>query len=137
VAGSIGATELERDAGAMEIAIHAKATRDMIDAALLPAGLRLDTLVAGLNEKLPAAAPHELSQADHADQVVMVCAQLARLLAEQDFEAEEVFEQNRDLLESSLGPGFAPLKAAMATIRFDQALIALNTACMNQQIKIR
>lgn len=31
-------------------------TRDMIDAALLPTGLRLDTLVAGLTEKLPRNA---------------------------------------------------------------------------------
>ncbi len=137
VAGSIGATELERDASALETAIHAKATRDMIDAALLPAGLRLDTLVAGLNEKLPAAATHELSQTDQADHVVMVCAQLARLLAEQDFEAEEVFEQNRDVLEAALGAGFAPVKSAMETLKFDHALIALNTACLERQIKIR
>ncbi len=137
VAGSIGATELERDASALETAIHAKATRDMIDAALLPASLRLDTLVAGLNEKLPATAAQELSQTDQADQVVMVCAQLARLLAEQDFEAEEVFEQNREVLETALGTGFAPLKSAMETLKFDQALIALNTACLAEQIKIR
>ena len=137
VAGSIGATELERDASAMETAIHANATREMIDAALLPAGLRLDTLVAGLNEKLPAAAANEFSRADQADHVVMVCAQLARLLAEQDFEAEEVYEQNRDVLESALGAGFTGLKSAMDILRFDQALIALNTACLAQQIKIR
>ena len=137
VAGSIGATELERDASALETAIHAKATRDMIDAALLPTSLRLDTLIASLNEKLPTAAVQDLSQDDQADQVVMVCAQLARLLAEQDFEAEEVFEQNRDVLETALGADFAPLKLAMDTLKFDQALIALNTACLAQQIKIR
>ena len=137
VAGSIGATELERDAGALEIAIHAKATPEMTDAALLPASLRLDTLVAGLNEKLPLAVAHTLSHADQTDHVSMVCAQLARLLAEQDFEAEEVFEQHHDALASALGTGFAPLKGAMETLKFDQALIALNTACLAQQIKIR
>ena len=136
VAGSIGATELERDASALETAIHCKATRDMINSALIPTGLRLDTLVASLAEKLPPAA-HELSQTDQADQVVMVCAQLARLLAEQDFEAEEVFEQNRDVLEAALGAGFEPVKSAMETLKFDHALIALNTACLAMQIKIR
>ena len=109
----------------------------MTDAALLPASLRLDTLVAGLNEKLPLAVAHTLSHADQTDHVSMVCAQLARLLAEQDFEAEEVFEQHHDALASALGTGFAPLKGAMETLKFDQALIALNTACLAQQIKIR
>jgi PAS domain S-box-containing protein len=137
VAGSIGATELERDASALENAIHANATREMIDTALLPASLRLDTLVAGLNEKLPATATQELSQTDQAEHVGMVCAQLARLLAEQDFEAEEVFEQNRDVLAAALGTGFAPLKSAIETLKFDQALIALNTACLAHHIKIR
>ena len=137
VAGSIGATELERDASALETAIHAKATREMIDAALLPASLRLDTLVAGLADKLPAAATQDLSEADQADQALIVCAQLARLLEQQDFEAEELFEHNREVLESALGTGFLPLKAAMETLRFDQALIALNTACLAQHLKIR
>ena len=137
VAGSIGATELERDANALETAIHANATREMIDAALLPVSLHLDTLMAGLIERLPAAAARDLSQADQADHVGMVCAQLARLLAQQDFEAEEVFEQNRDVLQAALGAGFAPLKSGIEALKFDQALIALNTACLAQQIKIR
>ena len=136
VAGSIGATELAHDASALESAIHAKATRDKINAALIPTGLRLDTLVAGLTEKLSAAA-QELSQTDQADQVEMVCAQLARLLAEQDFDAEQVFEQNRDVLEAALDTGFASVKSAMETLKFDQALIALNTACLQRDIKIR
>ena len=93
--------------------------------------------MAGLNEKLPLAVAHELSHADQANHVGMVCAQLARLLAQQDFEAEEVFEQNQDALSSALGTGFAPLKSAMETLKFDQALIALNTACMERHIKIR
>ena len=141
VAGSIGATDLAGATTALESCLQAPEPQSETQAAMTQqamsvAARHLDGLVHALHEKLSALPASGAAPAAMADALVTVCKRLARLLKEQDFEAEEVFDQHQALLKAALGADFAELKTALDAFKFDQALIALNQALLARQVRI-
>ncbi len=122
VAGNIGASALQHAAGLLETALHAQQASDAL---LAPVHSQLAALVAALHNALPA--PAALAEADLA-QLIPVLAQLRSLLAEDDSDAAELFQQHSGLLQSALGSTHAAVASAMADYNFEAALQALNTA---------
>jgi two-component system sensor histidine kinase/response regulator len=122
VAGNIGASALQHAAGLLEAAIHAQQPCDTL---LPPVHSQLTELIAALHRALPA--PTALAEADLA-QLNPVLAQLRSLLAEDDSDAAELFQQHSALLQSALGPAHASIASAMAEYNFEAALQALNAA---------
>jgi CheY-like chemotaxis protein len=134
VAGNIGATSLEAAAGILERGLHTGLGRDAVNQAAIGPKTLLDGLITALFEKLPAANASDWAPLANPLQVQTICKKLARLLAQQDFEAEEVFAHNRAVLKGALGSGYADLKQAIAAFNFDDALLALKSACARQNI---
>nr|WP_315183683.1 response regulator [uncultured Albidiferax sp.] len=122
VAGNIGASDLQHAAGLLEAAIHAG---QPLDALLEPVHSQLAALVAALQAALPA--PAALTDMDQA-QLAPVLAQLRSLLAEDDSDASELFQQHSSLLQAALGRAHATVASAMAEYDFEAALQALNAA---------
>jgi two-component system, sensor histidine kinase and response regulator len=137
VAGNIGASALEAAAGALEAAIHQRQPYAMIKLALVQPRHLLKSLVAQLQQKLPAARDLDGAGAYAPAQVAAVCQELARLLAEQDFDASELFDQNLDLLALALGPRFHELRVTIDGFKFDAALLILQGACHDNQISLK
>ena len=136
VAGNIGATSLEAAAGILERGLRTGISRDAVNLALIEPKTLLDSLICALLEKLPAMNASDWAPLANPLQVQDICKKLARLLAQQDFEAEEVFAQNRAVLKGALGGGYADLKQAIAAFNFDDALVALKSACARQNIEL-
>nr|WP_315240300.1 response regulator [uncultured Albidiferax sp.] len=122
VAGNIGASDLQQAAGLLEAAIHAGQPSDAL---LEPVHSQLAALVAALQAALPA--PAALTEMDQA-QLAPVLAQLRSLLAEDDSDASELFQQHSGLLQAALGSAHATVASAMAEYDFEAALKALNAA---------
>ncbi len=122
VAGNIGASALQQAAGVLEAAIHAQ---QPCAALLPPVQQQLDALVSALGTALPA--PAALAEADLAP-LAPVLAQLRSLLAEDDSDAAELFQQHRTLLQAALGPAHTAMASAIAGFDFEAALLALDAA---------
>ena len=122
VAGNIGASSLQRAADLLEAAIH---TQQPCEALLEPVQTQLAALVAALQAALPA--PTALAEIDQA-QLNPVLTQLRNLLAEDDSDASELFQQHSALLQTALGTVHTTVASAMAEYDFEAALKALNTA---------
>jgi CheY-like chemotaxis protein len=136
VAGNIGATSLERAAGILERSLHTGSGRDAVNQALIEPQTLLDSLISALVEKLPAVNASDRAPLANPLQIRDICKNLARLLAQQDFEAEEVFEQNRAVLKGALGSGYADLKQAITSFNFDDALQSLKSTCARKRIEL-
>jgi PAS domain S-box-containing protein len=139
VAGNIGARELEAAAAILEHGVrqgHLSHDHAMVKAALQRPKLLLDSLVAALEEKLPPTSSGFSELSASPAQVEVICQKLAALLANQDFEAEEVFAQNRTALRSALGTSYEELKRNIVSFNFDQALAELTNACAQRQITL-
>jgi len=127
VAGNIGATAIQGLAAELEAAIHGRAARDVIDAALTRVANPLAELVGQLQLAMPAEASAP-SQAVDAKQLAEVVGQLAALLADDDSEASDLYEQHEALLRAGLGEASAQLAASIRGFDFEAALAALRTA---------
>ncbi len=136
VAGNIGAIQLAAASAQLEATIRSKAGTTAIAAEMVKPRQLLKKLIARLQEKLPQIQAMAQADTDPSLQISAVCNRLALLLAEQDFEAEEVFEKHHEVLRITLGDGFPGLKAAMQIFKFDRALIALNEACAACHIRL-
>jgi two-component system, sensor histidine kinase and response regulator len=137
VAGNIGASELAAAAAVLEYDIrqgHLRHDHAMAATALQTPKRLLDALVAALEEKLPPTPSGFSDLSASPAQVQAICQKLAALLGKQDFEAEEVFAQNRNLLRSALGSRYGELKRNMGRFNFDQALSVLTSACAQRKI---
>ncbi|WP_374401318.1 PAS domain S-box protein [Niveibacterium sp.] len=135
VAGNIGATSIQALAAELEAAIHAHAGRGTIDAALA----RLAPPLAKLIEQLQAALPAEVSapaQAVDMKQLSDVIQQLAALLADDDSEACDLFEQHAALLVAGLGDASQALGASVRSFDFEAALVALKAAATQAGINL-
>jgi len=101
--------------------------RDAVDKHLRRLDAPLADLIAALNAKLP---PEDgaIPVAVDAETLSAVCRRLLALLAEDDAEAEDVIEENANLLNSAFPDDFCRLHAAIKDFNFDVAMVALNEA---------
>nr|WP_315190590.1 response regulator [uncultured Albidiferax sp.] len=128
LAGSLGATELQGDATALETAIRQHQSRADIDGLIKACAVRLDPLVAALAAQLPGlqdgpgSAP---AGAFDAEQFQAVRSRLMGLLAEDDPRAADVWRDHASLLRVGLEGRFDTIAQALDDYEFEVALQAL------------
>jgi PAS domain S-box-containing protein len=125
--GTIGATGVQQVAAALEAAIQQNSPREVLEAHLAAVRTPLDTLLAHLEQALPAEVAAVVVAADLA-RIQQVCTQLSALLADGDSEASDVFEAHAHLLGAAFPAQFAAMAAAVRAFDFPAALVALGAA---------
>ena len=138
VAGNLGAVPLEKSAEALEFALHAGQSADLVQSKMAALTQDLNALLLALNRQLPPepSAAFPLAKAAGPAQVAAHCKRLATLLAQQDFEAEELFTSQRSLFDAALGSDSLAIEMAINRFNFEQALAELRQACVNNAIEI-
>ncbi len=137
VAGQIGAPLLKGLAEQLEHAVHRHAAPEVLAPLQSATAACLTQLVKALVSHLPAPPATPLPVAVDADQLAVVCASLARQLAEDDFSSARLLEESEALLRVGLGADFAPLAAAIRHFDFVAALACLKDAAARLGIPLR
>ncbi len=133
VAGNLGASALQEAAGALEQAC-AHAARAQLPALQQRCADLLQPLVAALQEQLPQVEPAQGSGGHDRTRYADIRAQLDGLLAEDDMESVELFQQHAELLRQGLGDGYRALEQAMRAFDFEAALQALRQAADPEEL---
>jgi len=130
-AGTIGATALAEMAHSVEQAIGQNASTSTIEALLEPVDTACQALIAALQTQLP---PEEEPGTDgaagasiHAAAAQQLLARLETLLADDDSDAVELFQDETPALKALLGPAFNDMKRALDSYDFVDALATLRT----------
>jgi len=129
VAGNIGARPVQALAKAVEQAIHGQAEPADIDQALADLAGPLASLIADLEQALPApdASPGPATPPDP-DAVAQCCRRLADLLADDDAAAGPCLEASTPVLRSAFPESFPRLAALLRAYDFEAALACLTEA---------
>jgi two-component system sensor histidine kinase/response regulator len=138
-AATIGAEGLAQLAGAAEAALAqgrgeppTEAAMADLTAMLPPLDEAVATLLQALVEALPqpaqAPAPPGLADAPDWPSLRPLLDRLDALLAEDDAEAVDLFQEHRAELKNALGPEFQRIESALADFMLNEALEALRTA---------
>ena len=132
-AATIGAAALAEQAGAAELAIARQAPQEALDALLSPMDARCTQLVQALRAALPSpAAETAAAPAAHATlaggATRTLLARLDALLADDDSDAIELFQEATPMLQPLLGPVHSDIRRALDQFDFPQALAALRAA---------
>ena len=127
VSGNIGASNLQAMAAEIEKIIRENASIDFILSKIAPFEIAqnamIDELKSQLSVDLPIANLSEIDTSKAQD----VLTNLRQLLSENDSEADEVFEDNLDLMRTVLGADvFTKMNNAMQQFDFKKALDILN-----------
>jgi two-component system sensor histidine kinase/response regulator len=123
VSGNIGATNLETMAKTIEKMIHEKSDSDTILINIAQFELVQNTMITSINSQLPPdPATAYLSFVD-TSKSIEIFTKLRQLLAENDSDADDLFEENIDVIRVSLGEDiFSKFNAAMQEFNFKKAL---------------
>jgi two-component system sensor histidine kinase/response regulator len=129
VAGSIGARQLQREAGEVEAALRRDATLMELEALLGPGKRTLEALVAALLEALPGEAdvtpPPTTADPDALHAAV---ERLTELLSQGAMEAIDAFDASAPLLTSAFGERASRIGKLVKDYCFEDALAALREA---------
>jgi two-component system sensor histidine kinase/response regulator len=120
VAGSIGATHLEKRARVLETALREHHPSDRIDALLHEVGQLLDGLVQQLQCQLPPE-PMLAPVSVQPGQFQALCDELATLLAENDSGAVTLLDQHAPTFNAALGPDYPRFEDEVRNFEFDAA----------------
>jgi HPt (histidine-containing phosphotransfer) domain-containing protein len=140
-AGTIGAGLLAQQAQAVEQALAAGDADavDTIESLLTPLGAGCSALIEALGNALPQEAPSHTdlstrpAPGDTGDtsaltaETLQLLEQLEALLADDDADAIELFQELAPALRSALGPVYADMERALDAYQFVEALAALRT----------
>jgi len=125
VSGTIGAILLQERAAAIEHAVKAGQSASGIEADLVATQGELDRLVSAMTSALPPE--QEATTATKVDwaQAKMIVARLEALLANDDSEAVDLFNEHATLLRAACGNAAAGIERDLARFMFLDALSAL------------
>jgi two-component system sensor histidine kinase/response regulator len=127
VSGNIGASNLQAMAAEIEKMIHEKAANENMLAKIASFEITQTALIAQIKAFLPLNEP-ELDTSDKSKSAEIL-QKLGQLLAEHDSEADDVFEENLNLIRATLGTeNFLKMNAAMQQFNFKKALEIFNQA---------
>ena len=129
VSGNIGATHLEAMAKSIEHMIHSQGECDTILHHISQFEVVQNAMITALKSQLPhdVAAAHLLSV--DRSKATAILTQLRQLLAENDSEADDLFEENSDVIRVTLGEDvYSKLNTAMQAFNFKKALELLKHA---------
>ncbi|MGB4497181.1 MAG: PAS domain S-box protein, partial [Methylococcaceae bacterium] len=127
VSGNIGASNLQIMAAEIEKMIHENADSESILLKITPFEIAQNAMINALKSQLSVDLPMaNLSEID-TSKAQDVLINLRQLLAENDSEADEVFEENLELIRTVLEADvFANMNSAMQQFNFKNALDILN-----------
>ena len=126
VAGTLGAHQLQREAGDVEAALRRGATPGEVAPLLDPAERTLDQLVTALRGALPAESEEAPAPARvDPEALAAAVASLEKLLSSDAAEAIDSFESARPLLAAAFGDRSAQIGKLVRGYRFEDALAAL------------
>lgn len=128
VAGNIGASELQEEAGKLEAALKDRLSRETVDDLLATPVALLGELIAELEAKLPSERAAKAAVAIDSEQLRAVCTRLAALLADDDAEAGDVLDEHADLLRTAFGDACRSIEDGICNFDFETALAALKAA---------
>jgi two-component system, sensor histidine kinase and response regulator len=128
VSGSIGARQLQREAGDVEAALRRGATLTELEGLLEPAERSLEALVAALLAALPREAEVTPTATADADALHAAVQRLEELLSQDAVEAIDVFDASAPLLTSAFGERATRVGALVKDYCFEEALVALRKA---------
>ena len=129
VAGSIGARELQREAGELEVALRRNEPVALLEPLLERTADALDRLIGALDRTLPAETIVVVPKPTIDPQALTVVVQRLDLLLSQDsVEAGEVFDAYRPQLTAAYGDRAEEIGRLVKKYRFEDALEALRAA---------
>ena len=127
VAGNIGAAQVQELAAEVERAAKEREPRDQMDALLDTLAMPLGELVAALERALPAEEDRVQIAVDMV-KLRAVCAKLEALLADDDSEAGDVFDENADFLHAAFPNHYRRINDAIKSFDFEVAMTVLRDA---------
>ncbi len=127
VSGTIGATGLQQLAKKLETAIRERSPRQEIDARLDELQVQLEDLITQLEQLLPVDKA-EMAAAVVPEQLKVVCAKLAAMLADDDAEAVDVLDANAELLRAAFPSHYRRIDDNIRIFDFEAAIAALRAA---------
>jgi two-component system sensor histidine kinase/response regulator len=137
VAGTIGARQLQREAGEVEAALRRSAPAADVGPLLDPAERTLDDLITALQGALPPeAAATPVPAAVDPEALAAAIGRLDQLLSTDAAEAVDAFEMERPILTAAFGERAAQIGTLIRRYRFEEALDALR-ASRDQGVGIR
>jgi HPt (histidine-containing phosphotransfer) domain-containing protein len=126
VAGTIGARQLQREAGEVEAALRRGATPEEVAPLLDPAERTLEHLIIALVRALPGEAEvAPVTASVDPDALAAAVAGLEQLLSREAVEAIDAFEAARPVLAAAFGDRSAQIGKLVRSYRFEDALAAL------------
>ena len=129
VAGTIGARQLQREAGEVEAALRRRAAAADVEPLMDPAARTLDDLIAALLGVLPPEAEVTLASVlIDPNALAAVVGQLEELLSNDSPEAVDAFERERPILTAAFGERAAEIGTLIRRYRFEDALRALRAS---------
>ena len=127
VAGNIGAAQVQELAAGVERAVRERGPRDKIYALLDAFAVPLGELVAALERALPADEERVQTTVDM-DRLRAVCTKLEALLADNDSEADNILDENADLLHAAFPNYYRRIEDTIKSFDFEAALAVLRDA---------
>jgi PAS domain S-box-containing protein len=129
VSGNIGAINLQSMAAEIEKMIQEKIPTEAILEKIAPFEIEQSNLIAALKLALPPDETQLANTVVDTSKSVEILQKLAKFLAENDSEADDVFEENLDIIRVTLGAEtFAKMNSAMQQFNFKKACEILNQA---------
>jgi two-component system sensor histidine kinase/response regulator len=123
VSGNIGASGLQQMAAEIEKMVKEGASRDAIEARIVPFEQAQSAMIMALKAAVPAEKTKNVSEAPDTSKAAEVLSRLSTLLAEDDSEAGDVLEEHLDLLRFVLGAEeFTKFDLAIKQFDFEKAL---------------
>ena len=122
VAGTLGALRLQAAAAELETAARRREDVEVLGRAADVVAAELDRLVASLRDVLPATAPAEDAGAVDWLQVADVLARLEPLVASGNTAANQLYEEEAEVIAAACGDGARTLGRQLADFDYDEAL---------------
>jgi CheY-like chemotaxis protein len=127
VSGNIGAASLQHLAANLELAISERNPREQINGLIDMLAKPLENLISRLEQQLPSKTD-KTPITSQPRKLQSVCRRLEALLADDDAEATDVWEENENLFNSSYPLHFHKIDNCMRSFNFEAALATLKTA---------
>jgi PAS domain S-box-containing protein len=127
VSGNIGATYLQQQAEKIETAIKLGQPRVTVDALLEELQVPLASLIAQLEQQLPAEQCKRVVEVDW-EILKTIRARMAALLIDDDIEAVRVLDEHADLLNAAYPDHYQRLEICIRSFDFEMALVVLSAA---------
>jgi two-component system sensor histidine kinase/response regulator len=127
VSGNIGASNLQKMAGEIEKMIHENAECENIFAKILSLEIMQNAIIEAIKLQLPSESVIAILSSFDTSKAKEVLTNLSKLLAENDGDADQVFENNTDLIRAALGEDlFSKVSNSMQQFDFQKTLALLS-----------